>query len=281
MKLLFIFPLALFLFFVIVLILGFIFPKKTLPSLSEQDRYIQIQNTKLRYRIFNHGGGPDVILLHSFGSNLNIWEPVAKRIKRGRIITLDLVGFGMSGSDAEKYSLDSHSQYLIAFMDTLKINSASLVGSSMGASIAAWTASKNPERVSRLVLFAPSGFPGSMRHTWPLNLVYRPGFINKLMKIIVKTHIFRSLFPQSLGRQALEVTSSYDNFFVEALVEIKQPVDLVWSSGDKRIPFSYNAHYRKIISQATLTMASVESGHDAAFHDPDFSARLIASAIAE
>jgi pimeloyl-ACP methyl ester carboxylesterase len=246
--------------------------------LSNKDHYIKVLDTNIRYRIYDNGG-PYIILLHSFGGNLNLWEPVAKRIKCGRIITLDLIGFGMSVSDVENFSLDSHSRYLIAFMDALDINSACLVGSSMGASIAAWTASKRPERVNRVVLFAPSGFPGSMRHTWPLDLIYRPGILNRFIDAIAKSSIFKFFFPQSLAQQALEVTASYDFSFVEALMKIKQPVDLVWSPEDKRVSFLYVQDYRKLISQATLYMASAGSGHEAAFLEPNFSARLIANGI--
>lgn len=280
MKVLAILAIALAIIIIAVIMLGFLFPVNYPPAVSENDRYIKIHNTSIRYRIYDYGG-PNIIFLHSFGGNLNIWEPVVKRLKFGKIITLDLMGFGLSGRNAANFSLDSHSACLIAFMDLLGIKSANLVGSSMGASIAVWTAAIRPDRIDRIVLFAPSGYPDSMRHDWPFGLIYKPCWMNTLLDFFARNFLFKLVFPRSLARQALEVTSSYDSSFIEALKKIKQPVFIAWSSEDKRIPFAYSNEYRSLVKQAIFFDSSSYSGHELAFKEPDFTAKLITTILCD
>jgi pimeloyl-ACP methyl ester carboxylesterase len=205
-----------------------------------------------------------ILLLHGFGGDVRQWKELVGQLRGATTISLDLVGFGCSDRPSVAYDLDTHWRYLIGFMDALQIRRAILVGSSMGASVALWTAARSPDRVSALTLFAPSAYPGSMRHRWPGNLVYRPGVLNWIAKQIVGGWAFRTMFPTSLGRQALDVTASYDNRFSEALQLVRQPTLLVWSRGDSRVPFSYSSQYREKLPQARFLEAPSDAGHGAA-----------------
>lgn len=253
---------------------GLLFPAATPPPQANEDRYLSVLGTTIRYRIVEHDG-PTIILLHSFGGSLDMWDQVMRRLTCGRIIALDLPGFGRSGRPNLAYDLEMHRQFLLAFMDELHINNSVLIGTSMGASLAAWTAAHSPRRVKALVLFAPSGYPGSMRHGRVMDMFYRPGAPNKTARILVRTKLFERLFPESLARQALGVTSSYGNSFADALVNITQPALLVWSRSDKRVPFAYSAVYRRLMPQAVFIEAPVITGHEAAEYAPDQTASLI------
>ena len=205
-------------------------------------------------------------MLHGFGGNLAEWEPIARGMEFGKVISLDLVGFGLSGRPPIKYDLENQRKYLLEFMEKLNIRKAVLVGSSMGASIALWTASRSPERVAGLVLFAPSAFPGSMRHRWPGDWIYRPNALNRAVRVVVGTSLYDVLFPKSLACQALDITASYDDSFARGLQGIRSPLLLVWSRGDERVPFSYNRRYRELLPQAKFIEADPRVGHAAAGH---------------
>lgn len=71
-----------------------------------------------------------------------------------RIIALDLCGRGGSGWLAEQtdYSIDTHVELLWQFMDHLELTSCTLLGSSLGGSIAIRFADHYPDRVKRIIL---------------------------------------------------------------------------------------------------------------------------------
>ena len=263
-----------------IICLGIILPSGRSLSQQPDDQYIRIYGANIRYRTIDREG-PTVILLHGFGENLNMWDTVAKHLSCARIISCDLIGFGLSDRPGITYNLETHRRYLLAFMDALNVNRAILIGSSMGASIAAWTAAHSPHRVESIVLFAPSGYPGSMWHRWPARMFYRPGILNWIGAKIVRTHMFEITFPNSLGRQAFDVTSSYNYSFVSALNKVRQPALIVWSRGDKRVPFFYSSVYREKIPHAKFIEQSERAGHGVAAYDPERTAAQISSFITE
>ncbi len=71
-----------------------------------------------------------------------------------RVIALDLGGRGQSGWMAETsdYHLDTYVEQLKQLMDHLKLNSCSLLGSSLGGTTVISFAARYPERVQRIVL---------------------------------------------------------------------------------------------------------------------------------
>jgi pimeloyl-ACP methyl ester carboxylesterase len=244
---------------------GLLLPKNRSTVRGEQDRFLDVSGSRIRYRMVEHQG-PTLIMLHGFGGDLSGWEPLIGRLACARMISLDLIGFGLSDRPAITYDLDNQRKYLIAFMDRMNIANAILLGTSMGASVALWTAARSPERVGGLVLFAPSAYPGSMRHRWPGDLIYRPGVLNRAMRAVAGSPLYDFLFPRSLGRQALDVTASYTGTFTAGLNAVHQPLLLVWSRGDQRVPFSYSGRYRELLSQAQFIEAPLDAGHYAAQH---------------
>jgi 4,5:9,10-diseco-3-hydroxy-5,9,17-trioxoandrosta-1(10),2-diene-4-oate hydrolase len=84
-----------------------------------------------------------------------------------RMIALDQVGFGRSDKPAMDYDVGVLSTFLVGFLDALGISSASLVGNSIGAAVAAYTAVHRPQRVERLVLVGGAGYRRGFRAAPP------------------------------------------------------------------------------------------------------------------
>ena len=254
------------------------FFQKNIPSKLKntiESSSVNVLGSDIRYKI--HGTGETtVILLHGFGGSLQHWEKIQPRLTSSKSIALDLVGFGESDSPLMKYDLETQRRYLVAFMDKLNIKTAVLVGTSMGGSLAAWTAAKSKDRVSGLILLAPSGYPGSFTPTkWPLNWFLKPGIINQLSLYIVNNSIFTRLFPHSLAIQALTASSSYNTAFSAALENIQQPTLLAMSRGDTAIDFSYHAKYKEKIPHLEFFEIPKSIGHVVLHQYPTGTANLI------
>ena len=99
------------------------------------------------------GTGPPVILIHGFGGSIWQWEYQQHGLSQHfRVITLDLPGSGLSDKPEMDYRPDQMLDYLVGFMDGVKIPQATLVGNSMGAGLAIGMALTHPSRVDKLVL---------------------------------------------------------------------------------------------------------------------------------
>lgn len=260
---------------------GFLFPRKDTISSSEQDRYLSVLGSRVRYRVHesttdpDDKGRPTIVLLHGFGGSFDHWGKIQPLLTQNKSIALDLVGFGGSDVPPISYDLDTQWRYLDAFLSEQKLGNVILVGTSMGGSLAAWTAAKSRNRVVGLILIAPSGLPGSLRKNWPFNWFYRPGIANRIAWILVDNPFYRRLFPDSLASQALSVTNSYDAKFERMLSDISQPTLLVWSKGDDTTLYDYHVGYKLKIKNLEFRELPASLNHQVPQADPKGTAAFI------
>jgi len=100
-------------------------------------------------------GAEPVIAIGGLINTKHRFDFLANDIYRDlRIIAIDLCGRGGSGWLAEQtdYSIDTHVEQLRQFMDHLGLSSCTLLGSSLGGSIAIRFANHFPDRVKRIIL---------------------------------------------------------------------------------------------------------------------------------
>ena len=108
---------------------------------------------ELRHQFRGKRGSPAVVFTGSLGTDLTMWQPQADRL-RPHFCTLryDIRGHGASEVPPGPYALDDLGSDLVALLDRLGIERASLCGLSIGGMISMWVAAHAPERVKRLVL---------------------------------------------------------------------------------------------------------------------------------
>ncbi len=100
------------------------------------------------------GAGPAVVFLHAFTLDQRQWEDAARALAaHHRVVRYDQRGSGKSPLPAEPFA--AHDD-LLALLDELGMERASLVGLSSGAGIAADFALTHPARVEKLILASPS-----------------------------------------------------------------------------------------------------------------------------
>lgn len=107
----------------------------------------------------NKDAGPPVVLVHGGLGDLRMWDGVVPLLAVShRVVRFDVRGFGRTETAVGKFS--PHED-IRAMLDALGIESAALVGLSLGGRIVLDAALELPERVSALVLVAPgvNGLP--------------------------------------------------------------------------------------------------------------------------
>jgi 2-hydroxy-6-oxonona-2,4-dienedioate hydrolase len=117
---------------------------------------VQSRNT----RIIEAGEGPAVLLVHGFGARADRWRTTVERFaaKGYRAIAFDLPGHGFASKETDSLcTVPDMSRYLLALMDTLGIERAPLVGTSLGAHIVAHAATRAPDRIPGLALIGALG----------------------------------------------------------------------------------------------------------------------------
>lgn len=105
------------------------------------------------------GTGPPLLLLHGFtGAGAN-WEAFLSSWERSfQVIMVDLIGHGETEAptQASRYTMKNTVRDLVAMLDALSIESAYVLGYSMGGRAALAMAVEYPERVRALLLESSS-----------------------------------------------------------------------------------------------------------------------------
>ncbi|HIE21937.1 MAG TPA: alpha/beta hydrolase [Acidimicrobiia bacterium] len=170
--------------------------------------YLQTSSRLLHWKDYG-GEGPPIVLVHGLGGSIANWDAIAPRLTElGRIVALDLPGFGLS-PPAEDWRLETQAEALAGFVEA-NGTPASLVGNSLGGLLSEMVAAEHPEWVSALVLISPATPPRlpDPRLHWPtarrLALQAIPGVGRLLTKRFLRGHT-----PEELVRLGLELVTHY------------------------------------------------------------------------
>jgi len=146
-----------------------------MPERYPQYKYADLNGLYTRYEVA--GQGEPVILLHGFAISLYNWRNNFDVLARSfKVYSFDWRGMGLSEKPKKAtYNVHELVNQLIDFMNYFGIQKATLVGTSLGGAIAAYTAILYPERIDKLVLIDPAVFylkpPSSL-----LKFASTPGF---------------------------------------------------------------------------------------------------------
>ena len=100
---------------------------------------------------------PVLLLGCSLGTSVAMWEPqVAPLAAHLRVIRYDHRGHGASPVPSGPYEIEDLGRDVLALMDRLGVERASLGGVSLGGMVAMWLGANAPDRVDRLVLCCTS-----------------------------------------------------------------------------------------------------------------------------
>ena len=241
------------------------------------------------------GDGPEqVICLHGLGANkTSFFETVAALAPTHTVHAIDLPGFGSSAKPAfGRYDAPFFDRAVRSYMETLGIESAHLVGNSMGGRIALEVAFGHPGTVRSLSLLAPSMAWTKMRQFVPLVRVLRPELasIPHPMRAATVKAQFWSMFahPEDLDPTVADVAADefcrtyrtraarvaffaalrniyldephgHDGFW-SRLAELQPPALFVWGDADKLVPASFSRHVAEALPSAEQIVLE-ECGH--------------------
>lgn len=257
------------------------------------------------------GSGPPVILLHGLAmTNASMMTTLAALAKDHRVIAPDLPGFGDSDKPVETYDAAFFSQWLLAFMDAMQVESAVLVGNSMGGRISIETALIAPRRVEKLVLFAPSMAFRKRRQAALLVRLSMPGAAVMPFPVLGVRHALRLLFASPDRMHASWFDAAVDEFlrifraprarvaffaaarqiylerpfgphgFWERLEELTVPALFVWGERDRLVPASFARHVERAVPHARSVLVE-DCGHFPQIEHPDLTHRLVREFFAQ
>lgn len=241
-------------------------------------------------RIWTKGSGPVVGFLAGYGG-LPRWIPFLDELAKSRtVIVPSLPGF--PGGDRGHTMLDSHLDWVVAvreLLDLSGLSGADLVGSSVGASLAAEIAALWPASVRKLALIAPWGLydennpptdPWAQRGDAVPGLLCADPEAWKVLK--AQPENANSIeFPIEQVRAteaAARIFWPLGNTRIEKRLRfIKAPTLLLWGEEDRVMPAAYAEAFANRIGGPVTSATIAEAGHLAELDKPaEVAAKILA-----
>jgi len=248
----------------------------------EHSWFASIGGVRIHYQEAGDENAPPIILIHGFISSNLVWNEVFLPLANAgfRVIAPDLPGYGYSDKPSDgRYTIDAQAYAVLALMDRLGIDQATIVGASYGGAVAATIALDYPERVTSLVLV------GAVSNDQPkkklllrlasvpvLGDIATPLFLGSRWILRKRTQdVYRRLgYPLDERKlearhHLLETANTHramirtirrwhaDRISREASL-IRQPTLLVWGEEDTHIPISEAFRLREAIPNSRLVV---------------------------
>jgi pimeloyl-ACP methyl ester carboxylesterase len=260
-------------------------------------RWVEIDGGPLN--VIELGDGPPLVFVHGLSGSWPNWlEQLPAFAPSHRVIALDLPGFGRSPMPTERITISNYARTLDSLLDILGIDSATLVGNSMGGFVSAELAINFPQRVERLVLVSAAGLstyahPGVTRALPTLKLIehalaayagwiaaksetvaLRPGLRNATLGLVTAhpSRLPAALVAEQIrgaGKpgfvQALQANIDYD--FSDRLGEIACPTLIVWGDHDRVITVRDAERFAELIP-GSRKVVFADTGHMAMLERP-------------
>ena len=214
---------------------------------------MKIKNTDINYIQYGNEKGKDIVLLHGWGQNIEMMDPIGRGLQDDFMITIiDLPGFGKSPEPPFGWTIDDYYESVDKLLKKLNIKNPIIIGHSFGGRLGIIYAAKRP--INKLVLLAA-----------PFRRTNKKATIKiKLLKLLKKTPIlnrYENYFKSKIGsRDYKNATPTMRKVLVnvvntnltDLLKEIKCSTILIWGSKDDEAPLKEAKYIESVIKDCGL-----------------------------
>jgi len=253
-------------------------------------RFDSVQTECGKVAMMEAGEGEPIVMLHGLGATKAEFMPtLAALAPEGfRAIAIDLPGFGDSDKPFPAgYDARFFARWVEALLDALEIDSAHVLGHSMGGRVAIEVGIRRPDRTEGLVLMTPSLAWRKVKRWAPWLKLVRPelGILQPAPRPIVE-RIVKSVIPggdsdwTAVGvdeflrsyltpRGRVAFYAAARNIYLEegdgsagfwTRIEALQPRTLfIWGRKDQLVPIAFERHVREAVPAASHV--EIDSAH--------------------
>ncbi|MDB4974507.1 MAG: alpha/beta hydrolase [Myxococcaceae bacterium] len=242
-------------------------------------RYMNLGGKRIHYCV--EGRGPTLVLLHGALASLHTWEGwVTHLAAHYRIVRIDLPGCGLSDHLASDDYTPEHAVELVEQVRVfLGLERFYLAGSSLGGFFSWYYAAMHPERVEKLILIDPVGYPQKLPSF--VSLVALP-FVGELSRWVAPRFVversvrtaygdpssvspavidrYHGLLLRGRNRAAMVKTfrqlraNNGDASLSRNIQRVTAPTLLMWGERDRWIPRSLIEAWRRDLPRATVVV---------------------------
>jgi pimeloyl-ACP methyl ester carboxylesterase len=212
---------------VIVALIVLLLINAVVVSNATKDAYVRdpggqlVETSNGTLQVLDQGNprGTPIVLLHCDTCSLNWWQRLAPLLERDhRVISIDLLGMGGSDKPGGGYAITDQASAVAEALAKLHVAGATVVGHSLGGSVATALVQQSPQVASRIVIIDQTADDGFGSESLGLKMTRWPVIgqgIARLIQVAPKS-VIRDQYGQAFA-PGFNISSGFDN--------PEQPVD--------------------------------------------------------
>jgi len=130
-------------------------------ALPYEPRFVTVYDSRMHY--VEAGEGDPILMIHGNPTSAYLWRNVIPHVAPvGRVIAMDLIGFGRSDKPELDYTFQDHYRYVEAFIEALDLSNVTLVVHDWGSVLGLEYARRHPDNVKAVAMMeaiVPPAFP--------------------------------------------------------------------------------------------------------------------------
>ena len=213
---------------------------------------IKIDGMNINYKII--GDGDLVVLLHGWGQNIEMMQPLVRGLKNKKVLIIDLPGFGKSSEPKSIWSIEDYADFVNKIVNNLGYNKCSIIGHSFGGKIGLVYASKYD--VDKLILLASPYKVEIKKESLKLKVlkkVKKFPILNKAVEF-AKKHMGSTDYRNASGIMRDILVKHVNNDITESVKKIKCPVLIIWGDNDVTVDKSNAYELESLIKDAGVVI---------------------------
>ncbi len=157
--------------------------------------------------------GTPIVLIHGYTGSMDWWDHLAPLLEPDhRVIRVDLLGHGGSDKPGAGYSIDDQASAVAEALAKLGVVGATVVGHSLGGSVATALGQQSPQLASRIVIIDQAPEDGFEDESLAQHMSYWPVIgqaVDRLVRVAPKS-LVRNQYHRAFA-PGYDISSGFDN----------------------------------------------------------------------
>ena len=229
---------------------------------------IIVQNIATTYT--DRGTGPVILCLHGWKDSLRTFDSLEPALlKKGRVIALDLPGFGETGNPPEAWQVSDYVRFVADFLKKIDVETEYLVGHSFGGRLIIKGVGEGLLKARKIILIAAAGVVTEKTiYTRASKIIFRIlGWILKVPPFSFVRSFVRKIFYTAIGSDYFNAGALQETF-IKIIAEdlsdfarrITVPTLLIWGEHDKATSIKLGKALNSMIRDSRLEVFA-DAGH--------------------
>jgi pimeloyl-ACP methyl ester carboxylesterase len=166
--------------------------------------FLTVGRDKLFYQ--DVGQGAPIVLIPGLGTTHHYFKPLTDALQQTyRVLAVDLRGVGQSESSTHDYSMEDWADDVAQVMEHAGVNSAHIIGSSLGGCVAQVFACRHQAKTTSLILSATFSEISPMlelNYRFRMDLIRQTGMSDLFVNLAITSLFGRTFYATEKGRAA-------------------------------------------------------------------------------